>query len=307
LLVVLLLAGADARAETWLTYKSDAGRFRIDMPGRPTVAPQTTKGGHTQTVATVTSGLAAYMVSFVDSPVGSLGRKSAAQLLEGVAGAAAQGGMLLRDKPIALAGYPGREYVIARNSDTSVTVIRVTLVGNRLYQMAYSIGAETEPTSPDVLHFLNSFALTALAPWVPYGSADGRYRIDMPADPKVSSETLANGVLQTEVAVVELAARYAVTTADYPDASLDASMAAKRLADARDAAAAGHELVRDQPITLVGNPGREYTIARGDGTTIVTRSTLVGTRLYRVTYATRDQTEPPPPDMLRFFDSFALK
>jgi hypothetical protein len=183
----------------------------------------------------------------------------------------------------------------------------VALVGNRLYQMAYSIGAETEPTSPDVLHFLNSFALTGAAAWVPYAPADERYRIDMPADPKVSSETLANGVLQTKASVVWIAASYAVTTADYPDAPFDASMAAKLLADARDAAASGHELVRDQPITVAGTPGREYTIAQGDGMTTVTRSAFVGTRLYQVTYGTRDRTEPAPPDMRRFFDSFVPK
>jgi hypothetical protein len=47
LLVALLLANVDAEAQSWITYTSDAGHYRIDMPAQPHVHAETLpyKGG----------------------------------------------------------------------------------------------------------------------------------------------------------------------------------------------------------------------------------------------------------------------
>ena len=68
LLVVLLLAGVGAQAETWVTYESQAGRFRVDMPGKPEESQQTSPMGNPLSVAMLVTTSAAYLVMFADAP-----------------------------------------------------------------------------------------------------------------------------------------------------------------------------------------------------------------------------------------------
>jgi len=74
----------------------------------------------------------------------------------------------------------------------------------------------------------------------------------------------------------------------------------------RDSPAKGHVLVSDEPITINGNPGREYVIVRADNYTFVVRTTLVGHRFYQLIFKARGLVEPDSPDVKRFLDSFAL-
>jgi hypothetical protein len=161
-LIALLALGVGAPlhawAQTWLTYESEAGHFRVDMPGKPEVSQPTSKNGNTQTAAMVLTTSAAYLVTFADAPAGSHGVLPPAELIEKIRDAQAQGHKLLRDKQIAIAGNPGREYVIAR-TDKQVQVVRTTIVSKRLYQVLYAAEGQTEPTSPDVQRFFDSFAL----------------------------------------------------------------------------------------------------------------------------------------------------
>jgi hypothetical protein len=156
LLVVLLLAGVGAQAETWATYESEAGRFRVDMPGTPEESQQTSPMGNPLSVAMLVTTSAAYMVMFADPPPNTRSALPEAEVLEKIRDAHAQGHTLLRDRPITIAGNPGREYVIAR-TEGLVHVVRVTTVRRRLYQLFYETEGQTEPTSPDVRRFLDSF------------------------------------------------------------------------------------------------------------------------------------------------------
>ena len=161
-LIALMLASFSAEAQTWTTYTSEAGRFQIDMPGTPKVstALANLKDGSTPpvTVAAVEVGGAIYVASYGDYPAKSFDGVVAARTLEQVRDGTARGHTLLRDKPIMVAGHPGREYVIARTSNYTF-VIRSTLVGLRLYQLIYAAAGRTEPASPGVKRFLDSFAL----------------------------------------------------------------------------------------------------------------------------------------------------
>jgi hypothetical protein len=156
LLVVLLLAGFGAQAQTWATYESEAGRFRVDMPGKPDVSLQTSPNGNTQTAAMVLTASTAYLVMFGDSPPDTRSLLPPAELLEKIRDAQAHGQTLLRDQPITIAGNPGREYVIVR-TDNMIHAVRATIVGKRLYQVIYAAEGQTEPTSPDMRRFLDSF------------------------------------------------------------------------------------------------------------------------------------------------------
>ena len=160
LLVALLLAGfgapAPVWAQTWATYESEAGRFRVDMPGKPEESQQTSPKGNTQTAVMLLTKSAAYLVMFGDAPPNTHSTLPEAEVLEKIRDAQAQGHKLLRDRPITIAGNPDREYVIARAGNV-IHVIRVTTVRRRLYQLIYEIEGQTEPTSPDVRRFLDSF------------------------------------------------------------------------------------------------------------------------------------------------------
>jgi hypothetical protein len=78
---------------------------------------------------------------------------------------------LIRGTPIIIAGHPGHEVVFIRPggdqggkaliyTDDDHTIVHCsTLVGSRLYQLTCSAPGDTEPASPDVRRFLDSFAL----------------------------------------------------------------------------------------------------------------------------------------------------
>jgi hypothetical protein len=165
-LLALLLVNVDlpatAWAQTWTTYKSEAGRYRIDMPGTPRLSAPliTLEDGSTvpNNQAAVDAGPIGYVVTYIDYPGNSLPDQAASRILRRARDGSANGHRLLRDKPITIAGNPGREYVIARTTNFTL-VVRSTLVDNRLYQMIYAAPGQTEPTSPDVQRFLDSFAL----------------------------------------------------------------------------------------------------------------------------------------------------
>jgi hypothetical protein len=158
LLALNVGAPAHAWAQTWMTYESEAGHFRIDMPGKPDVSRPTSEKGNTQTAAMLLTKSEAYVVMFSDAHPNTQSVLPPAEMLEKIQDAQAQGHKLLRGKPIAIAGNPGREYVIVR-TDNQVQVVRTTIAGGRLYQLFYGVEGQIEPTSPDMRRFFGSFAL----------------------------------------------------------------------------------------------------------------------------------------------------
>src|SRR5580698_3635432 len=103
LLVVLLLASVGAEAQTWTTYTSEAGHYRIDMPGvaqEITLPPlKLSDGVHTITgySAEVLTESGHYIVAYSDLPAGNV---PAAKLLEITRDNNARSGRLVRDKQI---------------------------------------------------------------------------------------------------------------------------------------------------------------------------------------------------------------
>jgi hypothetical protein len=162
LLVVLLVAnvGAPAWAQTWTTYTSEGGRYRVELPQQPQLS---TANAHLQDgstppvyLATATAGPATCIVSYSDFPAHYLDGVPPERTLEQIRGVPTDDHKLLRDQPIIIAGHPGREYVVVlKNSRT--LVFRTTLVGPRLYQLVYGVAGQIDPTSPDVRRFLDSF------------------------------------------------------------------------------------------------------------------------------------------------------
>jgi hypothetical protein len=159
--MLLLAASFGAQAQTWSTYQSEPGRFQVEMPGTPELSSKPIAINGTDIplyMVTVDLGSVSYLVSYIDYPSSVFANLSKEQALLNVRDGSAKGHNLLRDKEITIAGYPAREYAIARN-DNTIVVLRSTIVGVRLYQFVYAVGGQTEPTSPDARRFLNSFAL----------------------------------------------------------------------------------------------------------------------------------------------------
>jgi hypothetical protein len=161
LLVALLTVSFGAAAQTWTTYTSVAGHFQIDMPGMPQLSATPVKIMDGNTVVNywgrLVVGPVAYYVSYGDYPArwfGLIGPEALEQVRDG----SARGRTLVRDQPMTVAGGPGREYVVA-TSDRTISVVRSTLLGTRLYQVVYATMGQIEPTTPDVRRFLDSFAL----------------------------------------------------------------------------------------------------------------------------------------------------
>jgi hypothetical protein len=151
---------------------------------------------------------------------------------------------------------------------------------------------------------------TALAQaWSEYRSEAGRYRIEMPGTPELSSVPIKVGDAQIPMyrAMVDLKTMtYLVTYIDYPSSLFTNMTLSQALEKARDGSAKGHDLLTDKAITLGSNPGREYSIARKDGFAVLMRTVMSGTRLYQAVYVEPGQTTPSSPNVRRFLDSLEI-
>jgi hypothetical protein len=145
--------------------------------------------------------------------------------------------------------------------------------------------------------------------WTEFAPDGGRYRILMPGSPQISTEPvpLPDGRrVQMHQAMVEGPnVAYLSTHVDYPAELVQQTSRETLLDNVRNGSSKGHTLVREKRLTIGGNPGREYVISRANGITLVTRSFLVGNRLYQVIVAGRAGIEQDP-DTGKFLQSFTL-
>ncbi|MDP3162581.1 MAG: hypothetical protein Q8N31_21420 [Reyranella sp.] len=143
--------------------------------------------------------------------------------------------------------------------------------------------------------------------WIEYRPADGRFRIEMPGTPVVSSVPLDVGkaprVMQIEAMTKIADVAFAATYTDMPDGLARSAPPEKLLERIRDGSVAGGQLLSDKPLTVGGLAAREYTF-NNFGLFMVTRSAWSGRRLYQITVAGRVAGIDRQPDTRRFLDSF---
>ena len=140
MLAGVLLTAAAASAQTEMKeYVSAEGRFRVLMPGTPTIETQNvtyadSNASATMYMASVDLGDdATYAVSYYDYPPG-VANGTPEQILAQARDASISGKTLVWDVPIALGRVPGRAYR-AVLGDGNVMEFRIYLVGQRLYSM----------------------------------------------------------------------------------------------------------------------------------------------------------------------------
>ena len=113
-IVVLMLLGASpAAAQGWAIYNSDPGRFRVDMPGSPTMTTVPVPVGSGQTVpmteAEVRLRNAVYQASYIDYPERIARAVAVDLLLDKVRDGAAAGNQLRGERKLTLGRFLGRE------------------------------------------------------------------------------------------------------------------------------------------------------------------------------------------------------
>jgi hypothetical protein len=145
--------------------------------------------------------------------------------------------------------------------------------------------------------------------WTEYRPPEGRYYVLMPGAPQTSTEPvpIAGGqTVQMYQAIVETPnAAYLATYVDYPPEMVRGSSPDTLLDNVRNGSAKGHTLRGEKRLTIAQNKGREYVIARSNGVILVTRSFLVGNRLYQIIAAGTPGVEQNP-DTAKFLESFRL-
>ena len=154
------------------------------------------------------------------------------------------------------------------------------------------------------------FAGAALAQgWTSISPDGGRYRVDMPGAPKVSTAPIPVGPGQT-VSMTEAEVRlgpvgYVASWVDYPERISRAASAELMLDRVRDGSSAGSTLRSEKKLTLGRFPGREYVVVQANGTNTAMRTYWVRGRLYQLMVTGGAGIEARP-DTRRFFDLFAL-
>jgi hypothetical protein len=160
LALAALLLGACEPA--WKPYHSSDGGFQVLMPGEPKLEAQVvaTAAGPVSAHFVTAEGVGSaksFAVIYNDYPAGLM-NASAARILDGARDGAVKtvAGRLLAERPITLAGHPGREMQIGLSGGGSI-VARLYLVKNRLYQA--NVEVRRDDVSPAAKRFLESFVL----------------------------------------------------------------------------------------------------------------------------------------------------
>jgi hypothetical protein len=158
--ISLLLLCSGAAAQGWTAFSPEGGRYRIDMPGAPTVqAVPLSSPGQTMTMteAKAQAPAATYLVAYIDYPERIAMSASSDVMLDKVRDGMAAGNTLRAEKKITLGRAQGREFTVVEANGAN-TAVRLYWVRNRLYQLAVTGRAGIE-NQPDTRHFFDSFAL----------------------------------------------------------------------------------------------------------------------------------------------------
>jgi hypothetical protein len=141
----------------WKEFSSVGGRFKVLMPGDP--RSQSIPLCEEVWSVDRRSEDVHYLVGYAVIPLGN--NLPLAERFRGAReGMLRQtpGSRLVRERPISLEGFPGREYEVKIDGKTGCLLARLYVVNRRLYMLMVG-GSPVTPTSADALKFLDSFKL----------------------------------------------------------------------------------------------------------------------------------------------------
>ncbi|HEY9650236.1 MAG TPA: hypothetical protein V6C95_06210 [Coleofasciculaceae cyanobacterium] len=143
----------------WQEFSSEKGGFTVLMPGTPSEETRTdkTEDGrpYKQHYFAATQPEGVYLVTYSDFPGQEVNQVDPNIVLEAVIeGFLSDGGEVVSDHEVSLAGYPGRDIEFT-DSDGLSGSTQVFLVEGRIYQL---VAVASNPD--DVQMFFDSFELT---------------------------------------------------------------------------------------------------------------------------------------------------
>ncbi len=164
-LVFVRLASGAASAQQWRSFASREGRFTVDFPGTPTVAPpkpiQTAIGSVDMHMFEIDiPNVAFHAVTYTDYPPGTVADAHADSVLQGAKNGAVANvkGTLVDEKKIVVQGNKALDVKISAGQQTIFQ--RLVLVQSRLYQVIVVVPGVRTAAPPEVLHFMQSFVIT---------------------------------------------------------------------------------------------------------------------------------------------------
>jgi hypothetical protein len=162
-LLVLACVSGTGRAEGLAEFTSEAGGFKVLMPGKPSVTEMPTPAG-TMHMVQVRTKAGEYLASWIDLPFDAADK---AEKAEGCLDRVRDGmvdrvkGKLVRDKKFTLEDkHPGRDVEAETTQPAKGRMrARLFLVGSRLYQVIVA-GSKEWTESKEADRVLDSFRLT---------------------------------------------------------------------------------------------------------------------------------------------------
>lgn len=316
----------EVKTDGWKPFASEAGGFKVEMPGTPTHSAQDvpTEAGNVELhmdAVELAGGAIGFAVSYGDysEVIAALGDKE--KLLDGTRDGAARGfgGTVKWEKKIAIGDHPGREFELNVANQINARA-RIYVVRNRLFQLLV-IWQEGQPT-PDSKRFFESFVLdeklaTGPAPtsleWKEFTSGKGGYKVKFPGEPEMKTEStdVMGQTVTFDLAMVTVdnpMGAFMSSYADFPKEMMAAQSVEKALDGARDGAVSKLEgkLLEETKETIGGHPARRFTFEAQGGALLVTaRILLVDNRLYQV-LALRPRNSKLDAELATFVDSFKL-
>ena len=163
LLAISVLLSSCGRNKEWSTFTSEAGGFSISMPGLPEEESQltATEYGTTEAHTFIAEDAGfGYSAIYADYPNNLIQAYPADVILGGISfGVISQSaGELLSSAEITFNDYPGKALDIASPVGDSVLMVRLYLVGNRIYQLSV-VSVSARINDENVNRFFDSFRL----------------------------------------------------------------------------------------------------------------------------------------------------
>lgn len=145
--------------------------------------------------------------------------------------------------------------------------------------------------------------------WLEYKPEGGRFRVDLPALPKIAivQVPIGNGntVPMTEATSLVSRVAYIASYVDYPPAVTRGAAADVILTQVRNGAAAGNSYRDEKKLQIGRVEGREFTVVQGNGNVAVTRIYWSRGRLFQLVVDGKAGIETQPATR-QFLESFAF-
>ena len=159
-LVLVIARAGPAPAQTWTDYRTDDGRYHIQLPGPLTVRTVPLPLGNNESapmteVIAAGAGGTSYQLAYVNYPSRISQAASTDVLLDRVRNNMGAGNVVRGEKKLTLGRFPGREYLVVEPNGRN-TAVRIYWVRGRLYQLMAAGGPGIE-ARPETAKFLDSF------------------------------------------------------------------------------------------------------------------------------------------------------